>query len=365
MNWKGAEGLRRYFLVRTALLLLLLLQMIHTMLASTRRCVVCSAFLSAPSRTIRLQKTAFALQRIPIGRNKIRILSSSITRLHDTTSSTSSSTTQTTSLHVELDSVDYAVGYDDIPVLMLHGLLGNKKNFSSVATSLDRQLRKKRRLIGVDLRNHGENYHDWRDEMSYESMAKDVIAFLDKQNIEKVVLVGHSMGGKVAKTLALMHPHRIEGLVVIDIAPVTYSESDLQWKAVSEIIVALRNIQIGEGVTKKDIDEQLREHVQDPALRAFCLTNYDVKRNAWKVNIDTIASQIDRIAGFIDAKTIYEGDTFFISGGQSRFIRSAHLEDIGKLFPNHMLTSVRGVGHWVHAEAPDDTVALLKKYLDR
>ena len=47
------------------------------------------------------------------------------------------------------------------------------------------------------------------------------------------------------------------------------------------------------------------------------------------------------------------------------FIRSTHMKTISDYFPNNMLTTVRGAGHWIHAEAPDDTVALLKKYLER
>jgi len=61
----------------------------------------------------------------------------------------------------------------------------------------------------------------------------------------------------------------------------------------------------------------------------------------------------------------YEGDVFIINGGQSRFVRHAYMDKIAAFFPNHMLTTIRGAGHWVHAEAPDDTVALLKRYLDR
>ena len=81
-----------------------------------------------------------------------------------------------------------------------------------------------------------------------------------------------------------------------------------------------------------------------------------------------IDSQLDILAGFDVAhanKEQYMGDAFFIHGGQSRFVRHGHMETIGRYFPNHMLTTVRGAGHWVHAEAPDATIALLKRYLDR
>lgn len=100
----------------------------------------------------------------------------------------------------------------------------------------------------------------------------------------------------------------------------------------------------------------------------------------------SIASELDQIADFVlsdddDAswdetlgndrgeplrqKKYYEGDAFFINGGASNFVRAGHMPVIAEYFPNYMLTTIRGAGHWVHAEAPDDTLALLKRYLDR
>lgn len=294
------------------------------------------------------------------------------------------------------------------PVILLHGLLGNKRNFASLASSLSSQLRIPRSIYTLDLRNHGENTHDWRPTMSYTEMARDVLAFMDKiakqnegsEHFSKAVIVGHSMGGKVAQSLALMHPERVAGLVVIDIAPVKYSSEEKggdgsAWKLVEEIVrsVAQLDLESGGYKTKRDVDAALREGVlPDPALRAFVLTNLeqirsdagDVAPLKWKINWDGIVSELDRIAGF-DAHDValhdiqmgdddgsgalspykYEGDTFFIHGGASRFVRHSHISTIANFFPNHMLTTIRGVGHWVHAEAPDDTIALLKQYLDR
>jgi len=115
----------------------------------------------------------------------------------------------------------------------------------------------------------------------------------------------------------------------------------------------------------------------------------------WKINIESIASELDQIADFVlsgedhdndgdhDAKEnlaedrgeqqhghrpqrrFYDGDTFFINGGASNFVKASHMPVIARYFPNYMLTTIRGAGHWVHAEAPDDTLALLKRYLDR
>lgn len=231
--------------------------------------------------------------------------------------------------------------YDAPPVLLMHGLLGQKRNFASIATALSAQLERKRRIIAIDLRNHGES--EWRYDMEYQTMVQDVEQFLDQQLIEKVVLVGHSMGGKLAQALALTNPERVEGLVSIDIAPVAYSRDEPHWKAVEDIVLALHRIQLEPGVTKRQVDLQLQSFIDDPALRAFCLTNLDTNKGQWKINIDAIAAQLDRLASF-DIDGQYDGDAFFIHGGQSRFVRHAYMDAIRTFFPNHMLTTIRGAG---------------------
>jgi len=270
---------------------------------------------------------------------------------------------------------------EEEPVLFLHGLLGSKRNFATCANMLSRRIEKKRRIIGVDLRNHGDT-QPWSDNMSYPIMAQDVVHFLKSQNMEKVILVGHSMGGKVAQALALLHPEYVSGLVVLDIAPVTYTrEADPHWRAVEDILRAVHKViedaaATGEETNKREIDLSLRKAIPDPALRAFVLTNYDSRNNKWKVPIGTMVQELEQIAGFdltassltaskSSSRSIYEGDVFIINGGQSRFVRHAYMDQIASFFPNHMLTTIRGSGHWVHAEAPDDLVALLKRYLDR
>lgn len=264
------------------------------------------------------------------------------------------------------DYCDSAHLKDEAPVLLLHGLLGSKRNFSTLATALCQRLEKRRRVIGVDLRNHGESQH--AADMTYASMVQDVVDFMDQQQLERVVLVGHSMGGKVAQAMSVLHPERVEGLVAMDIAPVRYSSTEPQWKAVKDIIHTMHTV--GDALkNKSQLDKLLRTSIPDPNVRAFVMTNYDGRLKQWKIPVDFILHQLDSLAGFdipMDStRQSYNGDVLIINGGQSRFVRHAHLNQISQFFPNHAIMTVRSAGHWVHAEAPDDTASLLKQFLDR
>ena len=103
------------------------------------------------------------------------------------------------------------------PVVCLHGLLGSGRNWVGVASALAAGFE----VVLPDLRNHGAS--PWSDEVGYPAMADDVAGLLDALGLASARLVGHSMGGKVAMTLALTAPERVERLVVVDIAPVPYA----------------------------------------------------------------------------------------------------------------------------------------------
>jgi len=76
-------------------------------------------------------------------------------------------------------------------VILLHGLLGQKRNLASLGSAFATQLELKRVIYAVDLRNLGDNTHDWRVEMSYSHMAHDVIAFIDKYDTKYTQSLTH------------------------------------------------------------------------------------------------------------------------------------------------------------------------------
>ena len=196
------------------------------------------------------------------------------------------------------------------------------------------------------------------------------------------------------RAVALLEPSRVKGLIVLDIAPVRYTSQEPHWSAVEDIIRTLLNVQMS--TNRNDVEQQLRVAIPDPNLRAFCLTNVDWSTGQWKIPLSHIYHQLDQLASFDltsstgtfttneethpqhsaqlqlpdshhdnNQKLQFTGDAFFIHGGQSKFVRSSHLSAIQDYFPNHMLTTIKGAGHWVHAEAPEDTTALIQQFLNR
>lgn len=88
---------------------------------------------------------------------------------------------------------------DGIPVFVLHGLLGSKKNWESMSKRIASTLQ--RSVIATDIRNHGESPHE--SSHSYIDLAADVSQLMSKLSVSKADVIGHSMGGRTGMVLAL------------------------------------------------------------------------------------------------------------------------------------------------------------------
>uniref|UniRef100_A0A8C7JWS5 sn-1-specific diacylglycerol lipase ABHD11 n=1 Tax=Oncorhynchus kisutch TaxID=8019 RepID=A0A8C7JWS5_ONCKI len=208
---------------------------------------------------------------------------------------------------------------DGTPLVFLHGLFGSKSNFHSIAKSLVQ--RTGRKVLTVDARNHGTSTHS--TDLTYEAMTNDLTHLLAQLHIGKCVLIGHSMGGKVAMTTALSQPGLVERLVVVDISPAqTTTRTNFH-----SYIQAMKDVKISSDIprstARRMAEDQLRKLVKERSVRQFLLTNL-VEQNghyAWRVNLDAIAAHLDDIMSFPTFETTYEGPTLFLGGASSAYIR--------------------------------------------
>ena len=239
------------------------------------------------------------------------------------------------------------------PVLLLHGLFGSLENLGVVA----RHLAHHHEVHALDLRNHGRSPHV--EPMNYEVMTADVIHYLNSRGLSAVRVLGHSMGGKVAMTLALQHPQRVSHLAVADIAPVTYGRHH------DDVFAALAELDLAILPSRQAADALLAHFIPEPAVRLFLLKNL-VKSGAgcfqWRLNLSAITRHYPALLQGQHAEHPYDGPVLFIKGGLSDYIRPAYQAHTLALFPSARLRIIPAAGHWLHAEKPQLFSRLVQQF---
>ena len=101
------------------------------------------------------------------------------------------------------------------PILIVHGLQYFSWDWLPVAQALGAE----REVLCMDMRGFGDS--DWSAQKDYSvpSMAQDIVAVLDHVDWQRVILLGHSMGGRSTTYVAAKHPARIAGLALVDYTP--------------------------------------------------------------------------------------------------------------------------------------------------
>lgn len=243
------------------------------------------------------------------------------------------------------------------PLVILHGLFGSGSNWGSHA----KWLAERYDVILPDLRNHGRSFH--APDMAFPTMAGDVLRLLDALELESVLLLGHSMGGKTAMTLALQAPQRVRALVVADIAPIPYRRGNGH----RPLIAAMRQLDLSQVRSRTDASNALADAIPSPSVRQFLLTN--LQRGAagyyWRIPLDILADQLEAIEDFPDFPGTFTQPTLFLYGEASDYVTADAQDAIRRYFPNARLHGIAGAGHWLHAEQPQAFASALGDFLDR
>ena len=148
----------------------------------------------------------------------------------------------------------------------------------------------------LDARNHGRSPHD--PIHSYDAMAQDVVDFLDAQGLEKVRLLGHSMGGKTVLLLSQQHPDRIEKFIVADIAARAYTPHH------GPIFEALMATSPNTATSRENIQSALARALNnDPVLVPFLMKGLHRKKEggfAWRFNVPVLQDTLNDVVGHIE-----------------------------------------------------------------
>ncbi len=244
------------------------------------------------------------------------------------------------------------------PVIILHGIFGVSDNWVSIG----KKLAEKFSVYIPDQRNHGRSPHSVA--FNYYALADDLLEFIREHKLEKPIIIGHSMGGKVAMTFTLEHPEMVEKLVVVDISPRKYPGRNVHF----DMITAMMKVDFDHVETREDVEKQLVESIPDKRIRLFVMKNlYRKTRHTfdWRLNLEALSANMDFVFDGVESSDTYSGPTLFIRGGLSNYIQDSDTPLIKDLFPNAKIQTIEGASHWVHADNPDELCRLFSLFLGK
>jgi pimeloyl-ACP methyl ester carboxylesterase len=230
------------------------------------------------------------------------------------------------------------------PFVILHGFLGMGDNWKTLGNQFS-DLGYQVHL--VDQRNHGRSFHS--QEFNYELLASDLKSYLEFHSIEKIILLGHSMGGKTAMTFATRYPEMVSHLMVADIAPRYYPVHH------ETILEGLSRLDFETINSRTEADEALSNYITNKGIRQFLLKNlYWVDKNqlGLRINLPILKKEVSEVGEALEAFAKFDGPVLFLKGDRSEYIQEADAALILRHFSKAEIVSIEKSGHWLHAENP-------------
>jgi pimeloyl-ACP methyl ester carboxylesterase len=242
------------------------------------------------------------------------------------------------------------------PLVILHGLYGSSDNWVTIARKISDYFT----VYLPDQRNHGQSPHS--SGHNYNVLSHDLFEFVEDHKIDKFILAGHSMGGKVAINFALNWPERINSLIVIDISPFRSIDNDnLFYRQHKEILETVLSIKLTGLRSRSEAEALLAEKIDSERIRGFLLKNLqrtEAGSFKWKLNAKSLLDNLDYIMDGIrkpgpDTTPVTGFPVTFVKGEESDYLQLTELKEIQKVFPVAEIIIVKNAGHWIHTESPD------------
>lgn len=251
-------------------------------------------------------------------------------------------------LHVEQHHIQSTEQHRTL--VLIHGLFGSLSNLGMLA----RVLQQHYQVIQIDLRNHGKSPHE--DAVSYAVMAQDVVDTLNGLGIEEFSVIGHSMGAKVAMKLSELVPHRLQKMIVLDMAP--YSYSDNHHDQIFKALFAVRDAQVA---TRKEATEIMKKYIPEEGIIQFLLKSW--QKGHWLFNLEALNASYSKITAW-DGIVPWPNPVLFIRGENSEYIsQPEHREAIEQQFIDFVLATIADSGHWLHAEKTNEVLTTIQDFL--
>ncbi len=244
---------------------------------------------------------------------------------------------------------------EGVPFVILHGFLGMGDNWKTLGKKIAEQ---GFQVHLLDQRNHGRSPHS--SAFDYSVMADDLLEYCQANNLEKIYLLGHSMGGKTAMLFASKQADLLKKVIIADIAPKYYPLHH------QDILDGLSALDFDIISSRNEADKELSRYVPQMGVRMFLLKNLywrEKGRLGLRMNLAVLADQVKEIGVALPEEYGYAGDVLFLRGAKSNYILDDDVDNIKKQFPKASIKSISNAGHWLHAENPVDFLSNVLEFV--
>lgn len=246
--------------------------------------------------------------------------------------------------------------HGDPTIIVLHGLLGLSDNwnyFGRYFAGLGYY------VLVPDMRNHGQSPRS--EEFNYKVMGEDIREIIEMEDIKKCNVIGHSMGGKIAMSLAFQSPELIEKLEILDISP---RQFDNPMEHVG-FIAAMSRIDLTKVKRRIEVEEALEKSNYEKRILLFLMKNLSFSHEygfRWKPYLEAINRNISEIGRGFDTNLHYDGPVLFIRGAKSDYILEKDYPFMKHHFPNYQMVTLPESGHWIHVDDPEGFMNTTEKF---
>lgn len=242
------------------------------------------------------------------------------------------------------------------PFLILHGFLGSGDNWKTLGNQFSE---KGYQVHLIDQRNHGRSFHS--DEFSYQVMSNDLAAYCEHYQLDNIILLGHSMGGKTVMEFATVYPEKVSKLIVADIGPKAYPQHH------QDILKGLSSLNFNEISSRGMADEEISKYIPHFGTRQFLLKNlYWVEKGklGLRINLPVLIKEYDIVGDALSENALFEKETLFVKGEKSQYIIDMDEILIHKHFPKATIETISKAGHWLHADNPKEFFEKIMEFLN-
>lgn len=241
------------------------------------------------------------------------------------------------------------------PLLIIHGFLGSSDNWKTLGGQFTEN---GYQVHAIDMRNHGRSFHS--DAFDYKAMVQDIYEYCEQKSLQKVDIIGHSMGGKAAMFFATAHPDKVGKLVIADIGPKYYRPHH------QDILAGLNAVDFSVKPSRSDVEEILEKYIADFGTRQFLMKNLYWKEQGqlvFRFNLDIFNEKIENIGQALPEGAKFDKPVLFLRGDRSNYIKDEDFDLIKSHFPEAIIKDIKDSGHWLHAENPADFMAETLEFL--